>query len=275
MENKPTVSFLNLPSAIVIAGAIIAIAIIWVKSPTTTPVAQNTDDQVRQVNLTPITSADHIKGNPNAPIKIVEYSDTSCPFCKTFSSTMNRVMDQYGPDGKVAWVYRHFPLDKPNVDGSILHPNAGYEAQAMECAASVGSNEKFWAFEKRLYEVTPSVTSSSPNGLDRKQLPEIAKYVGINVTNFNECLSGDRFKGEVEADYTSGVNAGVSGTPTNFIVLSSAVNAEAVNFINNALIQYKVPKDLLYVSDDKKMIVMSGAMPETLIKGLLDTLIGK
>lgn len=213
---------ITLPAAIIIAGALIAVSIIWVKKPANDQIV-NQGDKTAEVKIRQISANDHILGNPGAQVKIVEYSDASCPFCKTFNETMVKIMDEYGPSGKVAWVYRHFPIDKPGTrpDGGILHPNAGNEAQAMECAAFLGGNEKFWAFEKRLYEVTPSVTSVSPEGLDQKLLPEIAEYVGLDKVSFNECLTSGEFKAKVEADYLDGVNAGASGTPYSIIVTSS------------------------------------------------------
>lgn len=226
MEKNPN-SFLSLPGAIIIAGTIIAIAIIYTTrkpAPVTapTPAAQaNVGAQLAQISMRTIDKNDHILGDPNAPVKIVEYSDPSCPYCKVFNATMVQVMDTYGASGKVAWVYRSFPLDKPTANGQILHPNAGRESQALECAAYVGGNEKFWAYQKRLYTVTPAVTPQSPKGLDPSQLPEIAKYVGIDTVAFNDCLSSGRFKEKVEADYLDGVNAGVTGTPYSIIITPS------------------------------------------------------
>lgn len=223
MENKSQA--ITLPGAIIIAGAIIAIAIIWVKQPIKPTTGDNTaalaNAKSGEINMREVSTKDHIYGNPNAPVKIVEYSDPSCPYCKTFNPTMERIMTEYGPAGKVAWIYRHFPLDKPDQDGFILHKNAGQESQAMECAAALGGNEKFWAYEKLLYETTPSVTQNTPNGLDQKKLPEIAKSVGIDPVAFNECLSSGQFKDKVEADYLDGINAGITGTPFSVIVTPS------------------------------------------------------
>jgi protein-disulfide isomerase len=275
MENPPRGSFVTLPGAIIIAAAIIAIALIWVKRPAPAPEGERAAAAERRINLAPVTAADHIFGNPNAPVKIVEYSDPSCPYCKSFNPTMVEIMNEYGPKGKVAWVYRHFPLDKPDPDGNILHPNAGREAQAMECAAALGGNDKFWAFEKRLYEVTPSVTGATPQGLDPKELPEIAKAVGLDQIAFNDCLARGEYKDKVESQYISGINAEVSGTPTSYLVLDDSVNQSALSYVANALIQYKVPPNFLYASDDRKVIVMSGALPKPLISGLINTLVGE
>jgi len=222
MENKT--SILSLPAAIIIAGAIIAIAIVWINKPETQTKSGNSNIPINsEITVRKIDSTDHILGNPDAQVKIIEYSDASCPACKIFNETMVKVMDDFGPDGKVAWVYRHFPLDKEGTrsDGGILHPNAGMEAQALECAGALGGNDKFWKYEKRLYEITPSVTQTTPGGLDRKQLPEIAKYVGIDTNSFNECLSSGRFKGRVEADYKDALDGGAMGTPYSVIITPS------------------------------------------------------
>lgn len=264
-------SSLNIPTAIVIAGAIIAIAVIYTKSPSPTRNAQTALPLEQQMK--PVTSADHILGNPTAKIKIVEYSDTACPFCKVFHNTMKKVMSDYGTTGNVAWVYRHYPLDKPDSAGNILHPNAGREAQALECAASLGGNEKFWLYTNRLYEITPSVTSASPKGLDQNQLPKIAEFAGINVTDFNNCLASGKFKEKVDADFTDGVNIGISGTPTSVIVLDKAFPASVKAKLMQIYDPYMNPQTGEYpisLSTDSKMIVLGGAMPIDVVKATID-----
>ncbi len=222
MENKQN-NTISIPGAIIIAGAIIAFALILSLKPQT----QNTKNEPvtkieNPLKMSPVTSKDHILGNPNAQIKIVEYSDTSCPFCKIFHPTMKKVIDRYGAEGNVAWVYRHFPLDKPGTrsDGGVLHPNAGKEAQALECAAALGGNDAFWKYTHRLYEITPSVTSQTPQGLDQDELPKIASFAGLDATSFSTCLSSGRFADTVESQYQDGISVGVSGTPASVFVLS-------------------------------------------------------
>lgn len=216
MDSKSQPS-LTLPGAIIIAGALIAVAIIWIKKPAPIPV-QTGEPVLKQISMEPVSSADHILGNPDAPIKIVEYSDPSCPFCKVFHPTMIKIIEEYGPSGNVAWVYRSFPLDKPDANGRALHPNAGYESQAQECAAALGGNDAFWKFTHRLYEITPSDQGKS---LDRGEIPKIAQYTGLDAVNFNECLSSERFKDKVDKSYLDGLNAGVSGTPYSIIITPS------------------------------------------------------
>ncbi len=210
-------SLLNLPGAIVIAAVIIGGAIMWDK-PISVSKNQNNFNQ-QDTGFTPISKDEFIRGNPDAPIKIVEYSDTECPFCKRFHmTTMKDIVEQYIKTGKIAWVYRHFPLNKPNADGFILHKNAGKEAEAIECAGSLGGGEKFWAYIDRIYEITPSVTNETPEGLDQAELPKIAEYIGLDKDKFIGCLNSGKFSAKVEADYISGVNAGIQGTPYSILI---------------------------------------------------------
>ena len=231
---EPRSQIVTIPGAIILAAAIIGIAIIWTQRPASAPVSTKTTPQIPAVSMAAVTSADHIFGNPDAPIKIVEFSDPSCPYCKMFNPTMEQVMSAYGPLGKVAWVYRSFPLDKPDQNGNILHPNAGHEAQALECAAFLGGNDKFWVYEKKWYDEFPLQGATDRSIVDDgTQLNQIAKESGLDPVAFNDCLSSGQFKSKVEAQYTDGVNAGVSGTPYNIIVTPSGSKiplAGAVSF---------------------------------------------
>lgn len=117
--------------------------------------------------INPVTDKDHIRGSLNSKVIIVEYSDTECPFCKRFHDTMKQVMDVYGKDGRVAWVYRHYPLDG-------LHSRARKEALALECAFEQGGNDKFWEYTDYIYKIT-----NSGNTLDPSKLLDIASFVGL------------------------------------------------------------------------------------------------
>jgi protein-disulfide isomerase len=160
--------------------------------------------------VTRVDGEDHIRGNPDAPVKVIEFSDFECPFCKRFHQTMKRLLDDYGSDGEVAWVYRHFPIDS-------LHSKARKEAQAAECAGEVGGNEAFWAYADRLFEVTPS-----NDGLDLGMLPQLAEEIGLDRARFEACLDGDMRGGEyaahIEADFQDASASGGAGTPYTVVV---------------------------------------------------------
>ena len=210
---------LDIPTAIIIAGFMIGISLIYALGRGNTPVTNPPLAQLKDAvlddqpfkNIKPVTSEDHIFGDPNAPIKIVNFSDTECPFCKRFHTTMHEVAKNY--DGKVAWVYRHFPLDS-------LHTKARKEAVATECAASLGGNAKFWAYLDRLMEITPS-----NDGLDLAELPIIAKYIGLDVQQFQTCLDSGKFDAKIEAQYQDGLASGAQGTPYSVIINSKGPNS--------------------------------------------------
>jgi len=194
---------LAVPIAIVLAGVLIAGALYFTKG-TSAPNGNN--KPVTAPIIAPVTANDHILGDPNAPVIIVEYSDTECPFCKTFHNTLNQIMNEYGKDGKVAWVYRHFPLDS-------IHSKADKEAEAVECAWELGGETAFWKYLSRIFEVTPS-----NNKLDLALLPKIATEIGLDSKKFEECLDSGKYAGKVEDMYQSGLTAGVRGTPNSFIL---------------------------------------------------------
>lgn len=172
----------------------------------TAPSAAPTDPTPSPAAITvaAVTKDDHIRGDLNAPVKIVEYSDLECPFCKRFHPTMQQVVQEYG--NKVAWVYRHFPLDS-------LHSKARKEAEATECANDQGGNDAFWKYTDRIFEVTPS-----NDGLDLTQLPQIAQDIGLNRSKFEECLNGGKFASHVAQDLADANSAGGNGTPYTVVL---------------------------------------------------------
>ena len=232
---------LSVPLAIVVAGGLIAGALYYsnIKSAKelaqvkVAQAAQNTGTNNGNIDMKPISADDHILGNPNADVIMVEYSDLECPFCKQFHATLQRVMDEYGKDGKVAWVYRHFPIDQ-------LHPKARKEAEATECANELGGPSKFWEYTNMVFQ-----TTNSNNSLDPAQLPKIAKTVGLDVAAFNTCLASGKYAALVQADYQDAIKAGGKGTPNTILLSKDGVKTqvegaqsyEAVKNILDALLK--------------------------------------
>ncbi len=199
---------LSIPIAIIFSGILIGVAIIFTPKPSA-PLAQaeqaparaqaGADGNNAPLDLLKLKPDDHILGNPNADVVIIEYTDAQCPFCQRYHETMLKVMDNYGKAGQVSWVYRHFPLDQ-------LHPYARKGAEGLECANEVGGNAGFWKFEDKLF--SPTTKSIAPT-----DLPALAKSVGIDETKFTNCLSSGKWAARVQRDFEEGVNVGVKGTP--------------------------------------------------------------
>lgn len=208
-------------SGIIIAGVIIAGAILLKDSTPREPVqAQNTitnNLDFSGLNIRPINSEDHILGNPDASLVVLEYSDTECPFCKIFHETMHKIIKE---NTNITWIYRHYPIPQ-------LHPKASREAEATECAFEQGGNENFWKYIDRLFSVTPS-----NNGLEEKELTNIAQYIGLNTSSFYTCLESGKYQTKIERDVADGNNAGAGkyGTPFSLIIK----DGEIVDMIRGA-----------------------------------------
>lgn len=207
-------SNLMIPVAIIIAGLMVSGALIFNGLGTKAPadaLAGLTPDA--PINIAPVTENDHILGNPKATLFVVEYSDMECPFCKQYHATLKQMMSEFGADGKVAWVYRHFPLYKGTETNPPLHSKAGKEAEATECANELGGASAFWKYIDRIYEITPA-----NNGFDLAKLPEVAVYAGLDKAKFEACLSSGKYASKVEASYQEGLAAGAQGTPYTVII---------------------------------------------------------
>ncbi len=225
---NPVFEKYSTPISVLLGSLVIAGALYWgdgTPSPSAPqPLGEQGPSKAQLDAVAPVTSSDHLRGNPNAEVIVVEYSDTECPFCKRFHDTMKQVTGEYGEDGKVAWVYRHFPLDS-------LHEKARSEAVALECANELGGNDAFWKYADRLFEVTPS-----NDGLDAAELPKIASFIGLDATAFSACASSNRYDAHIEAEAQNAIATGGQGTPWSILVtkngkkyaLSGAQPVEAV-----------------------------------------------
>lgn len=177
---------------------------------TETTQREQRDADTRAKAMRPVSKdSDHIRGNPAAPVTLVEYSDFECPFCKRFHVTAKQLVDESG--GRVRWVYRHFPLDE-------LHPvKARQEAVASECAAELGGNDAFWKFADRFYELTPSNNKTDIDTV----LPQIAREIGLDAAKFAACRASGRHDQRVQEDYQNAVATGGRGTPWSIVVSKS------------------------------------------------------
>lgn len=148
-------------------------------------------------NLAYATQGDPTFGDPDAPLKIVEFADFECPWSRDESLVVRELQARF-PD-KIYFVYRDFPLDD-------IHPHAFRAAEAANCAGEQG---KFWEMHDKLFQNADRLTE-----LDLKLY---ALESGLNISTFNECFDGRKYKDEIEQDRADGIAAGVEGTPTFFI----------------------------------------------------------
>jgi len=191
-----------IPLSILFGGIVVAGALYIVSpKPTATETTSEHPERVR-----PVSTSDHILGNPAAPVVIVEYSDFECTFCKDFNETLHHIIANEGAQGKVAWVYREFPLTE-------IHPNALSHARVAECVAQTAGNDAFWKFTDALFKNQP---------VNPTQYGSIASSVGIVDDAFATCFSNPSpaIDARIMADRQNALDMGANGTPFSIMLIA-------------------------------------------------------
>jgi len=148
---------------------------------------------------------DPLKGNPDAPLTIVEFSDFQCPFCLRFyQETLPLIEQNYINTGKVNLVFRDMPLG--------IHPNAIPAHIAAECANTQGT---FWEYHDILFDRQSEWNKLGALELE-EQLKAYAQELGVD-SSFNTCIKSSNMAQEVQKDYSQATGYGATGTPTFYI----------------------------------------------------------
>ncbi len=199
------------PGAIIIGAFIIAGAILYAANPAlfqslvvkqagvTQPSAQTQPSRSAQVSIA-VSTTDHIRGNTSAPVTIVEFSDLQCPFCQKFHPELKQALQEYG--NNVRWVFKQFPLYQ-------IHPQAEPAAEASECVYEQKGNDGFWQFADGVFANQDTIGSAL--------FSQLAQKIGVNMSQYNSCVSSQKYKAKIQADIDLGTKLGVQGTPTTFI----------------------------------------------------------
>lgn len=154
--------------------------------------------QPSPVTLNKITNDDHIRGNKDAKVTLVEFSDFQCPFCSRVESTLKALLEEY--KDKIRLVYKHFPL-------TTIHDQAQPAAEASECANEQG---KFWEYHDALY--------NDQSKLATGYYSELAKTLGLNQKKFDDCFNSHKYQQRIKDNQSEGNTAGVEGTPFTVVV---------------------------------------------------------
>lgn len=147
--------------------------------------------------LFPITKNDHVFGDPNAPIELIEYGDYECPYCGLAYPIIKDI--QHRLDSDLLFVFRNFPLTR-------VHPHAFPAAVASEAAAL---QDKFWEMHDSIYEHQKT--------LDEETVLLFARRIGLDIPRFLNDIQKNELAEKVEADFESGIRNGVNRTPTFFV----------------------------------------------------------
>ena len=185
-----------IPLSILLAALIISGSLFY--SNGATPRAnseKNTPGNFRTADAT-----DAIRGDSNAPITIIEYSDFECPYCGKLHPTLKQIVDE---NSDVKWIFRHLPL-------TSIHSNATAAAIASECALKLGGSDAFWRFTDDIFSLNLRLQPSL--------YAELASALKIDGEAFQSCQQESAIKAAVEADSDEATSLGARGTPFTIIV---------------------------------------------------------
>ena len=163
----------------------------------------------------PVAPFDPVRGPADAPIRIVEFSDFHCLFCRQTRPALRRLMDEYVDE--VQWTWKDYPLGSTTA------------AEAAACAHDQG---RFWQYHDALF-ARQGETDLENNLV----LLGLARELGLEETEFTACLAEGRHLGDIASDAAAGVAAGVEGTPTLFFNGRIVVGAQSFEAYERVLVE--------------------------------------
>lgn len=167
------------------------------------------------------------KGDPEAPVTIVEYSDYQCPFClRHFEQTMPQ-LDALIEAGEVRYLFKDFPIAR-------IHPEAAKAHEAARCARDLGGDEAYWQMHDLIFANQDAWAGNSEHVAVLKSL---ATEAGLAQEAFAACLDSGRYAEAVQTDLSEGQSLGVNGTPTFFINGQRLVGAQPFVVFQQAIEQ--------------------------------------
>jgi len=212
-ERQARIQRIGVIGVIVVGALLVAAALIY---PNLKPVGE-----VAPANSgeRPMVS-DNAMGDPDAPIKIEEFSDFQCPYCARFyQETESQIANSYVADGTVHFVYRSF--------GNFIGPESKAAAEAAYCA---GDQNKFWEYHDILFA---NQTGENVGAFSDRRLAAFAEALSLDMDAFNSCFNSGKHADRVEQDYQDGAAAGVTGTPA-FLITYTVNGEEKHRFIAGA-----------------------------------------
>ncbi len=174
---------------------------------------------VQPVNLVFSIDSGPFKGNKNARVTLIEFTDYQCPFCARHSSqTAPQIEKDYIQTGKVRYVLRDFPIES-------IHPQAFKAHEAAHCA---GEQAKYWEMHGRLF--------GNQKAMAPKDLSQHAEAIKLDTPRFQQCLDNGQYAAKIRKSLEEGSKAGVQGTPTFFLGFTETEGAQlkAVRIIRGA-----------------------------------------
>lgn len=199
---------------------------LWAAARTNQTVAESRipiEEAVRPLNAPTGFTEDGFayKGDPNAPVKVVEYSDFQCPACANAEEVFGAELDRYAAEGQIQFIYHEFPLPQ--------HTNAIPTAAAARCA---GEQDSYWPMHNVIFARQREWSN------DRNITPRLTRYaeeLGLDTAAFGQCLSSGKYTQPLQQAVQAGQQAGVNATPTFFVNGQRVETAALISAIEAAL----------------------------------------
>jgi protein-disulfide isomerase len=206
-ERQARMQRMGLIGVIVVGALLVAAALIY---PNLKPIGTIVTPAAVSAEEHPMAN-DNAMGDPNAPIKIEEFSDFQCPYCDRFhQETEPQLVSTYVTNGTVYFVYRSF--------GDFIGAESQAAAEAAYCA---GDQNKYWDYHDILFA---NQTGENVGAFTDRRLQAFAETLSLDMNAFNDCLNSGKYADRVAQDKADGVAAGVTATPT--FVLTYTVNGQ-------------------------------------------------
>jgi protein-disulfide isomerase len=203
-QRQERIQRLGLIGIIVVGALLVAVALIY---PNIKPVGNIVTSDPGEHPM----ANDNAMGDPNAPIRVEEFSDFQCPYCARFhTETESQVINAYVPNGTILFVYRSF--------GDFIGPESKAAAEAAYCA---GDQDKFWEYHDILFA---NQTGENVGAFADRRLQAFAEALALDMNAFNDCVKSGKYTDRVQQDKVDGTTAGVTGTPA--FTITYTVNGE-------------------------------------------------
>ena len=216
------------------SGALLAAGLCTACAPLTIGMLFDASDRVipeseLELRLEPGANQDYYEGRPDAPVRIVVFSDIECPICRRLHGGLQELVGKY--EGDVLLVYKNYPLDN-SCNTSIagpFHENSCYAALFARCAGEQG---RFWPVLDRLYAL-PELEEGAPRIMVKSAMSRLSESLGLDEEGMQSCLAGERYLPQIQRDIALGDKLGLKGTPLVFIngrevTLASTANIERI-----------------------------------------------
>ncbi|MEM4331414.1 MAG: DsbA family protein, partial [Candidatus Anstonellales archaeon] len=197
------------------------------------------------------------KGNDNASVIVIEFSDFQCPFCKAFFDQTEKQFEQiYVDRGLVKFYYAHLPLEQ-------IHAQAMPAANAAECAKEQG---KFWQYHDALF--------SNQSQLSDTTYEKIASDLGLDVDKWKQCYNEKKYLNVINEHTQIAYSFYASGTPTFVIFNKNGLSQSKKEQLKSINMAYAAntgqPLFQLVTDGDNSAVVISGALPITVFQQIID-----